>query len=56
MVINTSLLGNASVHLDEAEVGLRAGGMPKVADRVKEIKDNIDEFIKGIEEVKNETI
>ena len=49
-VINTSLLGMASIHLDEAEGELRAGGMPKVADRVKEIKDNIDEFIKAIEE------
>lgn len=49
-VINTSLLGMASIHLDEAEGELRDGGMSKVADRVKEIKDSIDEFIKAIEE------
>lgn len=51
MVINTSEIGDAIIDLDSAHSKLEQGGMPKVAEYVQEIIDDLREFIKAVEEV-----
>lgn len=51
MIINLSQISNAIIDLDSAHNKLLDGGMPKTAEYVQGLINDIEDFVKAVKEI-----